>query len=438
MPFDANVINGLTDSVTKKWAEQRKKEERGSRSRHSRSQYYYSDRVNFTDVAAAILPNAYAHASGGGRYTVSKRQLYYACREQFKKETDRELEYSYFANTLLVQYRNRNQAATRSWKITADPRGSFLIPNAGHAVRIPVGTLEIDDYLRKSRIGTDPLALDASLDVEWPSEAAGQRYRAILYIEKEGFGPLLKEARIAERFDLAILSNKGQSVVASRKLVDHVCALGGGVPLLIVHDFDKAGFEIAQRLTTVSGWAEEYDRVTYQFANEIDVTDLGLRLEDVRRYGLGEERCDFKGRFASDSICTEEERQFLRGGRRVELNAFTSPQLIEWLEAKLTERLGGARFMPDDGVLADAYRRAIAVSRINAAVREVEEEALRVAEEVQIPADLRQRLAARLAETQVVPWDRAMYALAAQDQELDDELEIEDVVDDAGDEDFDD
>jgi hypothetical protein len=96
---------------------------------------------------------------------------------------------------------------------------------------------------------------------------------------------------IAERFDLAILSCKGMSVVAARRFVDEVCAQGGGVPLLILHDFDKSGFEISQRLTTVSEVARKKNLVTYHFKNKINVTDLGLRLADVRKYDLAEERC---------------------------------------------------------------------------------------------------------------------------------------------------
>src|SRR5262245_59452043 len=99
----ADDILDITQKVTKEWTKQRKAEERGSRSRYS-GEYVYSDRVNFTDEADRILPPAYAHASGNGRYSVSKRQLYYACREKFKDATGRQLEYSYFANTLLVQY----------------------------------------------------------------------------------------------------------------------------------------------------------------------------------------------------------------------------------------------------------------------------------------------------------------------------------------------
>src|SRR5262249_33904271 len=127
-------ILGATKFVTKEWTKQRKAEERGSRSRMTRM-YVYSDRVNFTDVACKILPDAYKHASGDGKYTVSKRQLYYACREKFKEMTGRPLEYDYFAGTLVVQFMNRRPDL--GWKVTADPRGNLTIPNGAHETRIP-------------------------------------------------------------------------------------------------------------------------------------------------------------------------------------------------------------------------------------------------------------------------------------------------------------
>lgn len=336
MTINAADILAVTKKVTKEWERQRKAEERGRRSRSSRM-YVYSDRVDFTDVADGILPGAYTHASGDGQYTVSKRQMYYACREAFREQTGRQLEYPYFAGTLLVQYLNRHPE-TEAWKVTADPRGTLTIPNASHEVRVPCGTIQIENHLREQEYGNDPdpFDIDAEIDTEWPSLAAGQRYQAVLYIEKEGFEPILKEAEIAERFDLAILSCKGQSVVAARRLVDEVCRLDGGVPLFVVHDLDKSGFEISQRLTTVSDWAEDNDRVAYRFKNAINVTDLGLRLADVQHYRLADERCKFEGHFAGDSIATAEEQAFLQSGRRVELNAFASPQFIEWLDAKLT------------------------------------------------------------------------------------------------------
>jgi hypothetical protein len=408
MTINADDILEVTRSVTKEWTKQRKAEERG-RPRYTR-QYVYSDRVYFTEVAHQILPDAHKHASGDGKYTVSKRQLFYACREQFKNETGQELEYAYFANTLLVQYLNRHRPG---WKITADPRGTLTIPNTGYEMRVPCGTIHIDNYLFEAGAAVHPFAdvEDMEADVEWPSKAPGQRYRAVLYIEKEGFGPLLEEAKIAERFDLAVHSCKGMSVVAARKFVDHVCFKGNGCPLLTVHDLDKSGFEIAQRLVSVSDEAMWTDRVTYEFENEIDHIDLGLTLADARKYDLPEEHFRFKGRFPDDTLATKEEQEFLKSGRRVELNAFTSPQFIEWLESKLTEVLGDRRLIPKDGVLKDAYRRALAVARINRIVRRVREKAVEKAEAAELPKSLRRRLERRM-KAKGQAWDQALYDLA--------------------------
>jgi hypothetical protein len=410
MNITAEDILSLTKSVTKEWTKRRKAEERGRRSRLSR-QYIYSDRVDFTAVADAILPGAYAHASGDGKHTVPKRTLYYSCRERFREMTGRELAYKYFANTLLVQYMNRHPE-TAAWKVTADPRGTLTIPNCGHEVRIPCGTIQIDNHLARAARTCAPFDVEARLRTEWPSLAAGQRYQAVLYIEKEGFEPVLAEAKIAERFDLSIVSCKGQSVVAARKFVDHVCRASGGVPLYVVHDMDKSGFEISQRLTRVSDWAEENDCVTYRFQNDINVTDLGLRLEDARRYDLAHERCQFEGGFTSDSICTPEERAFLRSDRRIELNAFTVPQFIEWLVEKLRHLLP-ERLVPSDDILESAYRRALVVTRLNEAIEEACEEAVEEAKYAVVPETLGRKLRDML-KGQAQAWDAALYAMVEQ------------------------
>lgn len=404
----AEDIFGAVRAVTKEWTKQRKAEERGSKTRHSRADAF-AGRVNCTDVAAAILPGGYGHASGDGKNTVSKRHFYYAVREEFRKKTGRPLGWGYFADTLLVQYMNRHPEETRGWKVTADPRGNLTIPNAGREVRIPVGTIQIDNHLLSSSSPSDPFDIPASVSIQWPSLAAGQRYQAVLYIEKEGFDPMLEEARIAERFDVAIVSCKGQSVSAARKYVDQVCAEGNGVPLFVVHDFDKFGFEISERLTSVSDWAEENDRVTYRFRNEIDVTDFGLRLDDVKRYGLTGEVCQFKGHFGSGSIATKEEQVYLRSGRRVELNELTAPQFLGWLEGKLAEHLPD-RLVPDDDVLEDAYRRALAVAEINGAIGKIRSRAIKRSQAAKLPASLRERLEGALKGS-AHAWDRVLYEL---------------------------
>lgn len=405
MTINAADIRTVTRAVTKEWTKQRKAEDRG-RSRGTR-EYVYSDRVVFMDVADSILPEGYAHASGDGRYTVDKRQLYYAVRDQFLEETGREITADYFSQTLLVKYMNRNPEETGKWKITASPRGTISIPNTGHDTRIPCGTIAVQQLLAKAAKPCDPFVDNVMINVAWPSHAENQRYQAVVYIEKEGFDPQLREARIAERFDVAIVSCKGQSVVAARMFADQACRSAGGVPLIVFHDMDKAGFEISQRLTTISDHARENDLVKYEFRNDINVTDAGLRLVDVEKYNLKSERCRLRGSFPHDTIATQEEQDFLQSNRRVELNAFTAPQFIEWMESKLADILK-KRLVPTDEILEAAYRRCLVVRAVNLAIMQAREESIPAAMKAKLPKSIRQELQRRLSFS-TAPWDQTLY-----------------------------
>ena len=98
----------------------------------------------------------------------------------------------------------------------------------------------------------------------------------MLFIEKEGFQPLFERVRLAEHHDIAIMSTKGVSVTAARLLVDRMCS-AHSIPLLVLHDFDVAGFTILDTLRR--------DTRRYQFESDFEVIDLGLRLADVRGIG---------------------------------------------------------------------------------------------------------------------------------------------------------
>ena len=75
---------------------------------------------------------------------------------------------------------------------------------------------------------------------------------------------------------------------------------------------------------------------------------------------------------------TEEEANFLRSGgrpenwtgQRVELNAMTSQQFLDWLTGKLKEH-GVEKVIPDEATLAAAYQRATLLRQAEAAVETV-------------------------------------------------------------------
>ena len=63
-----------------------------------------------------------------------------------------------------------------------------------------------------------------------------------------------------------------------------------------------------------------------------------------------------EGRLIRDGA-SPEEIDFLMT-KRVELNAFTSDKLVEWIEGKLEEH-GVAKVIPDEATLTEAYRREL-------------------------------------------------------------------------------
>ena len=403
----ASDIQFGVKAVMKKWTAQRKREERSPNARFHRSEYIYSNRVNQTDVAWDVIPKAYEKASSGGTLPAHARQVYYAARKEIQERTGRPVDSVYFTQTLLPRYINDHPSETANLWVVYDPRGNLIEPHT--KLKIPLGTIEVDKYLRK--IGSHKIGGPeprGSFSISYPTCGPKGRFQAILFIEKEGFNPLFEAVKLAERYDIAIMSTKGQSVVAARRLVDELCY--GDVPLLVLHDFDKEGFLISERLTSVSDAAEEAGRVRYEFQNDINVIDLGLRLRDVNKWKLEAEDVKFKGGFETDSIATPEEQEFLRGNQRVELNAFSSGDLIEWIEGLLDEH-GIKKVIPDKETLDGAFRRACQIAHMNADLGAIEKRAKKKAEAEKIPRNLMSQIRKGLEEDPALPWDEVLGSI---------------------------
>jgi hypothetical protein len=180
--------------------------------------------------------------------------------------TGQTLDDRYFTQQLLPDYVREHPERTADWDIVYDARGHLWEPHTGREVNL--GTIGVREYLMAIRSGTSS-SLDLQLpefSSNFPTRGPGNRYGAILYIEKEGFFPLLQQAGFAERYDLAIMSSKGMGTTAVRNLIEN---LYDTVKILVLHDFDKSGFSIAGTLTR--------DTRRYAHSAAVKVIDLGLR-----------------------------------------------------------------------------------------------------------------------------------------------------------------
>jgi hypothetical protein len=209
------------------------------------------------------------------------------------------------------------------------------------------------------------------------------------------------------------MSTKGVSNTASRRMVEELGA-GYDIPLLVLRDFDKAGFTIVGTFRR--------DTRRYTFTRPFAVIDLGLRLEDVTAWELQAEDVQYGAsdptRNLRDNGATTAEVKFLcKGqdwhgyhGQRVELNAFTSPDLIAWVEGKLHEH-GVRKVIPGTAVLAAAYRGAVAKRLAQQRVQALLAAARDEAEQVRVPARLARKIRRLLQERPEASWTTAVAAL---------------------------
>jgi len=344
------------------------------------------------------------------------RQVMYAARPAVLELTGGKCwkKSDYFTQHLLPDFMEDHPGLTAAWDVVFDDRGHFLEPHTAH--RIGLGTLAVRGYIRAWHADV-PEQADAIVEIEHacPTMGPANRYRYALFIEKEGFSPLLEATQIAERYDIAIMSTKGMSVTAARMLVERLSAQG--VTILVCHDFDKSGFSIVHTLQS--------DTRRYRFRMRPKVVDLGLRLADVQAMPLQSERVDYPSDVdprinLRQCTATEAECNFLVRraplggwtGARVELNAMTSDQFMAWLAAKFAE-VGVEKVVPDDESLARAYRRAVRQRRVQRVIDQALA-ALDEEEEPSVPEDLDERIRDRLTGS-AQAWDQVLWELVPDD-----------------------
>ena len=398
-----NVANDFIDAIetaTRKWTRQKKSEERHPGNvRYRLSRMTRESRTTQKEAAWEVLEAAYMAASSNGTLPASARQIFYQARPKIMALTeDKELVYGYFSQTLLPDYIEEHGV---DWRVVYDARGHFEEPHTNR--RIGCGTIEVGNYLAAVK---EPDIVPAEftgalVDVIGPSG----NISGVLFCEKEGFNPLFRAVKLANRYDLMIVSTKGVSVTAARKLVDDICG-DYDLPLFVLHDFDVAGFLILGTL--------QRDTRRYTFSRDVQAIDLGLRLEDID--GLEREPAaatktsasNLRAQLAENGASDAEIDILLNA--RVELNAMTSDALVALIERKLGE-YGLEKVVPDEDLLADTYRAFHRSQLLRERFKEMEKQFDKEAAEADVPDDLEVRVRTVLAEHTDLRWDDAVQCV---------------------------
>ena len=378
-----------------------------------------------TTKAAAwqVMEEAYLLASDAGRLPANARQIMYAARPLIIALTGNPQPWknsAYFTQTLLPNFVAEHPERTADWDVVYDARGHFREPHTTY--EFGIGTVEVRRYLSlwTSRPATSVTSPQLSHAVHTWGPAC--RYQYALFVEKEGFDPLLERAQIQERYDVALMSTKGMTVTSARRLVQALSE--AGVTILVVHDFDKSGLEILDKFTS--------DTRRFQYTTPPTVVDLGLTLEDALAMGLESEPVQYDQEMdpavslracgATEDACAflvrermvdtkNGKRHVYWVGERIELNAMTSQQFLDWLERKLREA-GVQKVVPDEDVLAAAYLRQRRIAHLqkllDAALTAAEEEA-------PVPVNLTAAVRAGVTQHPTSAWDDVLWDMV-QDQ----------------------
>jgi hypothetical protein len=416
----SDAVRKALTSVTRDFLREKRKAAAAARDYLSSSQIERlqkkRDKNIIKQAAYEVMKDAYMLASDNGTLPANARQIMYAARPLVLEKTGGKCwkNSDYFTQTLLPDYQADHPE--ENWNVVYDARGHLAEPHIEKSLGL--GTLDVRGYVGSwtSDNPADDLKIDLDGLALCPTCGPHNRYKFALFIEKEGFDPLLERSRISEKYDTAIFSSKGMSVTAARQLIEKLSQ--AGVTILVVHDFDISGLVILQTLG--------HDTRRYQFQVQPNVIGLGLRLADVKRMKLQsepviyEQHKDPREKFREYEDCdvSQTELDYLVEGRkspkewygkRVELNTMTSRQFVSWLEAKFKAH-GVKKVVPDPQVLASAWHRARKLAAIKQAIEEVKPDKSKP------PTKLAKQVAALLAKQPEIAWDEAVLKLAQPDR----------------------
>jgi hypothetical protein len=301
---------------------QRRQAKREEKAEQERARQERRPTCSLVEAVARVMPEAVEHARGDEHLPVSAHTLYYSVRKLIQAHTTKELRSDYFEQHLLPAYqRDRGRIAGLYY----EARGTLYEPHTGKAV--PLGTREVMDY-------------------QFPHWL----YDKILFVEKKGLWPVLEKARLAEKYDMAIIAGEGYATEACRVLFKNADK-GQRYQLFTSHDADPFGYNIGRTLREATARMPGYS---------VEVIDLGLRLGDAIDMGLEPEEFTRQKAIPQELELTDLEREYFEGIRtgknawrckRVELNAFTSPQLIGFYDRQLHDNGVRGKVIPPDAKL---------------------------------------------------------------------------------------
>ena len=201
-----------------------------------------------------VIPEAVRQQRGGTTLPFSSHSLFYKIRPLFLQLLPGEtLTASYCEQTLIPEYEREHGPIEGMYR---EPRGELHHPHDPDGIRaVRLGTREVQAYVPP----------------EWT-------FDKILVVEKAGLWPVLHAARLADRYDMAVVTSEGFAAEACRALLADL--VGRDMTVFVLHDADHHGYNIARTI------GAETARMP---GHHVDVVDLGLTVDDAVAMGMESE-----------------------------------------------------------------------------------------------------------------------------------------------------
>lgn len=281
-------------------------------------------KTNNRAIMRDYVTDAFNMASDNGRYAITARQIWYKMREisgiEEKKHT-----YADFTQEILTEWIDDNPEYED--KVNFSDRGNFFVDGSQNGL----GTANVRNFI--NTIGTSQNifkcygGISSNIHIE-PDFDLIYKYDKVLYIEKTGFDAIFKAEKVGEKYNMIIVSGQGFSTRAAKTLLYKFQQMG--LKLYCLHDLDISGIYILDSFGTPNK----------KFKEHIYMENLGVTLADVEKYHIEPEKVDIKQEDKKKlKNLSYEYRRFFDAGtsyRRVELNAFTTAEILEILENKLS------------------------------------------------------------------------------------------------------
>ncbi len=314
------VTKELLDKIDKRMKREEKEEKQDRKAIEKREKEERKNKPSKNKLMKDYFLESVKESAG--KYITNVRNVFYIVAKKINTLHGISLKNSDYSNTFsqkIVTY----FLDTVDWleeKLFFDERGTFISP-MGEEVKL--STKAVREYIEENR------------DHEFK-----YYINCILYIEKEGFNEAFKQSGFIQNKKVGVASAKGYANRACKLLLDFF--IKKGVPVYVLTDCDIFGMNIFFNMRDGSK----------TFKKSLDVTRIGLSIEDIERYNLGDsvERKESIRKYKSIvAHLTEGEKEFFfvkraeyKGGinvyRRCEINAFKIEELINYLDEKLPDR----------------------------------------------------------------------------------------------------